>query len=177
MGEREICSNDTCGLICAFCFLLTLFLSSLSFPPCRPYAGIFSLFFVLFRPCNSCLFLFRVHVILLAALVILRHVVQNSCRFLFVLFFLVLWSGLFCCVLVPGTLAFHLLCVDKLQSFLFFSVSVCDHISCLSRMKCQHGHWLCCCFWVEKTVYYEDKTQLLLLLLLLFRVLPHGITV
>ena len=42
---------------------------------------------------------------------------QNACRFFFFFFFLSLfiyfpyieWSGLFCCGVVPGTLAFHLL--------------------------------------------------------------------
>ena len=36
-----------------------------------------------------------------------------------------LWFGLFYCVLVPGTLAFHLLCLDEFRPFGFlFSQSV-----------------------------------------------------
>ena len=39
------------------------------------------------------------------------------------LFSLFSWPGLFCCVIVPGTLAFHLLYLDKLQLCLVCSVS------------------------------------------------------
>ena len=52
----------------------------------------------------------RIYVVLVAFL-ILHHVLQNSCRLFCLLylpfFFSFFWSGLFCCVLVPGTLAFH----------------------------------------------------------------------
>ena len=42
----------------------------------------------------------------------------------FVLFiFLFIWSGLFCCVLVPGTLAFHLLFTLSNCDWLVYSVS------------------------------------------------------
>ena len=65
----------------------------LFFPPRRPYAGIFFLVFVLFRPCSCCLFLFRTYVILLAAIpIFLHHIIQNSCRLL--LFCLLSFSAL-----------------------------------------------------------------------------------
>ena len=51
----------------------------------------------------------------------------------FVVFiFLFLWSGLFCCVLVPGTLAFHLLYLDELRLFGLLCLTVCDHRNCIS---------------------------------------------
>ena len=63
--------------------------------------------------------------------------------FVFVLFFFM--SGLFCCFLVPGTLAFHLL-----HTFIFaivwftlsHSLSPRNNKLYLSRMKNQHGHWV-----------------------------------
>ena len=76
----------------------------------------------------------------------LHHILQKTCRlFCFVAFFLIffsflfpffplfLWSGLFCCVLEPGTLALHLLYLDDLRLFglLCFTV-VCDHRMCIS---------------------------------------------
>ena len=90
--------------------------------PRRPYAGIFFLFLALFRPCNGYLFLFSTYVVLVAAfLIFVCHILQNSCR-LFCL--LRLCSGLLRCVLVPGTLAFHLLYLDELRLFLFFSLTL-----------------------------------------------------
>ena len=147
-----------------------------------PYAGIFFLFFVLvvsvkqyllssccfvratavilfvlFCPCNRCLFLFSTYGVPLASNcslsfpflsfpIFLHHILQNTCRlfcfvafflffpsFLFSFFSLFLWSGLFCCVLVPGTLALHLLYLDELRTSgsLCFTV-VRDHIICIS---------------------------------------------
>ena len=52
-----------------------------------PYAGIFFLVFVLFRPCSSCLFLFSTYVVL-AAFLILHNILQNSCRLFFCFLFL-----------------------------------------------------------------------------------------
>ena len=48
--------------------------------------------------------------------------------FIFLFFSFFSWSGLFCCVLVPGTLALHLIYLDELRVFglLCFTV-VCDH--------------------------------------------------
>ena len=53
---------------------------------------------------------FSTYVVLFAAFLILHHILQNSwSAFLSVKFScLCFWSGLFCCVFVPGTLAFHL---------------------------------------------------------------------
>ena len=65
----------------------------------RSFADIFFLVFVLFRPCSSYLFLFNTYVVLLAALLILHHIRQNSCR-LFCLFsyfsYLLVWFVLLC---------------------------------------------------------------------------------
>ena len=54
-------------------------------------------------------------VVLLAAfLIFLHHILQNSCPLfrLFRYYFLIFLVWLVCCVLVPGTLAFHLLYLD-----------------------------------------------------------------
>ena len=63
-------------------FFFALFLALLPyFPPHRPYSGVSFLFFVLFRPCKSYLFLFSSYVVLLAAfLIFLLHIFQNSRR-------------------------------------------------------------------------------------------------
>ena len=65
------------------------------------------------------------------------------------LFVVFIWSGLFCCVFVPGTLAFHLLYtfLDELRLIVWFarSLTVCDHVIMslyLSRINNQHGHWV-----------------------------------
>ena len=58
-----------------------------------------------------------------------------SCFFLFFL-----WSGLFCCVLVPVTLAFHLIYLGELRLYGLLCPTVFDHIISLSRMKNQRGH-------------------------------------
>ena len=60
-------------------------------------------------------------------------------------------SGLFCCVLVPGTLALHLLhTLIKCDCLVYSCLTVCDHIiiSCISKMKNRHGHWVQWCRWV-----------------------------
>ena len=60
----------------------------------------------------------------------------SSSLFLFSSFPLFSWSGLFRCVLVPRTLAFHVTCFSLMNCdcfgfhLLFFTV--CDHISCIS---------------------------------------------
>ena len=84
-------------------FFCLVSLCSLIFPPRRPYAGLLFLVFVLFRPSSSYLFLFSTYVVLLAAfLILLYHILQNSCRFFFVfvvvifVIFLV-WLVLLCC--------------------------------------------------------------------------------
>ena len=61
-----------------------------------------------------------------------------------VLFSSFLWSGLFCCVLVAGTLAFYLLHTSINCDCLVYSVSQSDHIkiTCISGMKNRHGHWV-----------------------------------
>ena len=82
--------------------------------------------FVLFRPCSSFLFLFSTYVVLLAAFLIFMHyILQNSAFVLsfWFLFFVFGLGGLFCCVLVPGRLEFHLPYLDYLGLFWFFSVS------------------------------------------------------
>ena len=70
-----------------------------------------------------------------------------SSFFLLFLFSFFLLSGLFGCVLVPGTLAFHSLDLDELR-LLFGSLCltvVYHHMICIS-MKNQHQHWVyyCC---------------------------------
>ena len=61
----------------------------------------------------------------------------------------------FCCALVPGTLALDLPTLI-LYHFIFLRLAVCDHrILYLSRMQNQEGHWGYCsswCRWVERTV-------------------------
>ena len=49
-------------------------------------------------------------------------------------FFFSSWSGLFRCVIVPGTLALHLLYLDELRPFGLLCFTVCDRviISCIS---------------------------------------------
>ena len=63
--------------------------------------------------------------------ILLHHILRNTCRLFCFVFFLLffhffpffsyfsffvgLWSGLFCCVLVPGTLASNLLYLDELR--------------------------------------------------------------
>ena len=66
-------------------------------------------------------------------------------------------GGVFCCALVPGTLALDLPRTLILSQVLFFlCLTVCDHIICtsknLSRMKNQEGYWGYCWCWVERTV-------------------------
>ena len=93
-------------LLSAFCFVFRLF---------RPYAGIFFLVFVLFRPRSSCLLLFSTYVVLLGAFLIFLITFFRTPVGFFVLFlsFLFFWSGLFRCVVVPGSLrAFHLRYLD-----------------------------------------------------------------
>ena len=60
-------------------------------------------------------------------------------------FSLVLWSDLFCHVLVPDTLAFHLLYLDEMRLFVFslpHSLWPQNVYLYLSRMKNQHRHWV-----------------------------------
>ena len=78
---------------------------------------------------SSC-YLARAAVFLLAAFrIFLRHLYsvsfQDSFCFVFVVIFLLLFSGTacFCCALVPGTLAFHLLYLDSFAIVLGFSLS------------------------------------------------------
>ena len=108
---------------------------------------------LLFCPCNrSYLFLFSTYDVPLAiaafpflsrlleshssehlSFVLLSFLFFSFLVFSFLFFSRFLWSGLFCCVLVPGTLALHLLYLDDLRLFglLCFTV-VCDHIICIS---------------------------------------------
>ena len=62
--------------------------------------------------------------------VLLCFLFRSLFFFFFLLFFS--WSGLFCCVLVPGTLSFHLLYLDKLRLFVLLCFTVCDHRICIS---------------------------------------------
>ena len=65
----DLLASHSSELLSAFCCLF------------RPCAGIFFLVFVLFCPCSSCLFLFSTYVVLLVAfLIFLHHIIQNSCR-------------------------------------------------------------------------------------------------
>ena len=83
----------------------------------------------------------------LSSPIFLHHILQNTCRlswFVLLLFSFFsssfslcfsffLWSGLFCCVLVPGTLALHLLYLGELRLFgLLCFTLVYDHIICIS---------------------------------------------
>ena len=80
-------------------------------------------------------------------LIFLLHILQNTCRsfcflflFSFVLFsfcfrFVFIFFRLFAfvfAVLVPGTLAFHLLYVGELRPIGVLCLTVCDHIICIS---------------------------------------------
>ena len=55
-----------------------------------------------------------------------------SLFFFFVLLSSFLRSGLLCCDIVPGTLAFHLLYLDKVRLFGLLCFTVCDHIIFIS---------------------------------------------
>ena len=70
--------------------------------------------------------------------VFLRRIIQNTCRLFRIIFslfsslffsfsFFSLWSGLFCCVLVPGKLTFHLIYLDELQLFRLRFLTESDH--------------------------------------------------
>ena len=67
---------------------------------------------------SSCITFSRAPVVFFA---LLSFYFSSSFVLLFFFFFpffsLYLWSGLFCCVLVPGTLALRLLCLDELRLF------------------------------------------------------------
>ena len=52
--------------------------------------------------------------------------------FFFFFFFFFIWSGLFCCVLVPGMLAFHLVYLDEFRLFGLLCFTVCDYRMCIS---------------------------------------------
>lgn len=121
------------------CF--ALFLSSFPFFPHRAYAGVFFLlFFVLLLPCSSsCDPVERVRFLLLlliAAFVLvisLCHIIcfcvwfHNSSCFI-VLVVLFFWSGLCYCILVPGTLATHLLYPFSCD-YVCFSFSLSQYVS------------------------------------------------
>ena len=79
------------------------------------------------------LFCFVLSCFVLYCIVLYCFVLLCIALFCFVLFFSVSY-GLACfrCVLVPGTLALHLLYLDDLHLFGFTLVSVCNHIICLS---------------------------------------------
>ena len=74
---------------------------------------------------SSCIAFFRTPVVCFA---LFAFFVSIS-SFLFSFFSFFLYSGLFCCVLVPGTLGLHLFYLDELRLFglLCFTV-VCDNI-------------------------------------------------
>ena len=62
------------------------------------------------------------------------------------------WSGQFCCVLVPSTLAFRLLHTlincDCLVYPVSQSVTTLKEVVYISRMKNRHGHRVSWCRWV-----------------------------
>ena len=104
-------------------------------------------FFVLFCLCNRYVFLLSTYGVPLAiaAFPFLSHLLaSHSSELLFVLlcflfsfllfslFLFFLWSGLLCCVLVPGTLALHLLYLAELRLFGLLCFAVCDHIISIS---------------------------------------------
>ena len=72
------------------------------------------IFFVLFCLCNRYLFLFSTYAVFFLQ-PFLSDLASHFSEhlpfvfFCFLLFYFFLWPGLFCCVLVPGTLAFHLI--------------------------------------------------------------------
>ena len=113
LDARSVSSNPPCFLIFGFFFCLLLLYSSVLRVLVILYRytllcfvfrpGIFLLVFVLFRPCSSYLFLFRTYVVLLAAFLILHHILQNSYRFFFVFLVLIFltFSGLACFVVFP----------------------------------------------------------------------------
>ena len=100
----------------------------------RPYAGIFFLVFVLFRPCSSYLFLFNTYVVLLAALLILHHIRQNSCR-LFCLFsyfsYLLVWFVLLCSRTWYDSISLALPWLIAVV-LVFLCLTVCVHEICIS---------------------------------------------
>ena len=83
-------------------------------------SGNCSLYFP-FRFC--CITLFGTRVVLLLCSFFLF-----CFSFFFSLFFSLVWSGLFCCVLVLGTLALPLLYLAELRLFGLLCLTVCDHI-------------------------------------------------
>ena len=83
----------------------------------------------------------------------------TECVSVFVFSFLIFWSGLRYCVLVPGTLAFHL--IDPFNSRL--SLFVCGfplfhnlwpdytlHRISISRIRTRDGHWVYWWSWLER---------------------------
>ena len=109
-----------------------------------------------------CFALFYFFFFFLSFFVIFRH----FSSFIFLMFLFFLWPDLFCCVLVPDTLVFHLLYLDELRLFgLLCLTVVCDNRICtrylsINMMKNQHGHWVySSCCWVEIIVECEDDTQ------------------
>ena len=130
-------AKATAGMTCRLFFFFFLLNPVLPSPPalCRyplPLRVVCVrktavIFFVLFCPCNRYMFLFSTYGVLLAiaAFPFLSDLLASHsskhllfffvfCFFsvLFSLFSFLLWSGLFCYVLVPGTLALHLLYLD-----------------------------------------------------------------
>ena len=88
----------------------------------------------------------RIPVVLLYIFIVVCFAFFFFPFFFFLFFSLFLWSGLFCCVLVPGTLALHLLYVDELRLFglLCFtsSQSVTREFAPLQSKMNQHGLWV-----------------------------------
>ena len=124
------------------------------------------IFFVLFCPCNRYLFLFRTYVVLLAVfpfgsscIKFFRTPVVSFAllSFSFFLFschsFFMVWFVLLCSRTryVSNFACSTLMNCDCCSAY---SVSQPDHIITtryLSRMKNQHGLWVCSCRWIERT--------------------------
>ena len=79
--------------------------------------------------------------------------------FLFIFF----WSCLCCCVIIPGTLVFHLLdtwtCGYCSGGGLPLSRSLWPQNQYLSRIRNQDGLWVCRWSWVERTIQCEDNNN------------------
>ena len=125
-GERKSCSNNACSLACFVMFLFSCFallLSSFPYFPSPPALCryLLPLLYVVSSVQQFSVPLQFVCIVLLVAFLICLHIIfQNSCLSFgffpldFIIFFLYLWTGLFCCGLVPGTLAFYLLYLEQL---------------------------------------------------------------
>ena len=130
LEERESSSNDNCCVACWFryFYLVSLFVSVFSLPDgLMPVPSPYSSFRFIYAEviCSS-----SARMLFYLSFWSSWHILENRCRlflfFLLLLFCSLFWSGLFCCVILPDMLAFHLLYLDNCECFVFLCLTVCD---------------------------------------------------